>query len=129
MDIKHARAEQDRARAQLARQAAAFCMGLPVEAVDGATRGAAPTALARQMAMYLTHVAFEMSLARVAQAFCRDRSTVAYACHKIEDMRDDAAFDQCLDDLETSLRAMPSPARPMISRPPEDGVARAGAAW
>ena len=70
-----------------------------------------------------------MSLARVAQAFGRDRSTVAYACHKIEDMRDDAAFDQRLDDLETSLRAMPSPARPMFSRLPQDSASRAGAAW
>lgn len=111
MDMKQARAEHDRARAQLARQAVAFSTGVPVEAVNALTRGTAQAALARQMAMYLAHVAFEMSLARVAQAFGRDRSTVAHACAKIEDLRDDAAFDSSLDDLETSLRSMPDPAR------------------
>ncbi|GGH06338.1 hypothetical protein GCM10007420_23560 [Glycocaulis albus] len=125
MDIKHARgvqdrdaqdrAREDRARAQLARQAAAFSLGVPVEAVQASGRGTAEAAQARQVAMYLAHVAFEMSLARVALAFGRDRSTVAYACHKIEDMRDDAAFDARLDDLETSLRAMPSPGHPVLA--------------
>lgn len=109
----------DRARAQLARQAAAYSLGVPAGEVESCTRGTAEAALARQTAMYLTHVAFEMSLARVALAFGRDRSTAAHACHKIEDMRDDAAFDAQLDELEASLRAMPAPGP---SAPPARGL-------
>ncbi|GGB68972.1 helix-turn-helix domain-containing protein [Glycocaulis alkaliphilus] len=123
------RVRLDRARAQLARQAAAFSLGVPVEAVQATGRGTAEAAQARQVAMYLAHVAFEMSLARVALAFGRDRSTVAHACHKIEDMRDDAGFDARLDDLETSLRAMPSPALPAAAPLNADGRHRAELCW
>lgn len=106
------RAVGDRARARLARQAAAYSLGIPVDEVDSETRGTAQAALARQVAMYLAHTAFGMSLARVALAFGRDRSTAAHACHKIEDMRDEPGFDARLDELEASLRAMPEPEPP-----------------
>jgi chromosomal replication initiation ATPase DnaA len=59
--------------------------------------------------MYLTHVAFGLSIQRVATAFMRDRSTVAHACHVVEDRRDDPKFDDMLDQLEASLRAAPAP--------------------
>jgi hypothetical protein len=98
----------DLARARFACDAAAFALGCD-EALLSDKRGDAHTAFARQVAMYLTHVAFGMSLQRVGFAFARDRSTVAYACHLIEDKRDDAALDELLDQLEASLRAAPSP--------------------
>lgn len=123
MDIKQARAEHDRARAELAQQAAAFALGVPVEAINAPCRGTLAVRVARHMAMYLAHIAFEMSLARVAAAFARDRSTVAYACHRIEDLRDDAGFDRRMDDLETSLRAMPEPACPAPQIPAGYGAA------
>ena len=44
-----------------------------------------------------------MSLSRVAFAFERDRSTVAHACHRIEEMRDDASFDSWLEALEDGV--------------------------
>lgn len=47
----------------------------------------------RQIAMYVTHVALGLSMRDVGQGFGRDRTTVLYACHQIEDMRDDAEFD------------------------------------
>ena len=50
-----------------------------------------------------------MSLHRVAVAFARDRSTVAHACHQIEDRRDDPKIDDMLDQLEAALRAAPAP--------------------
>ncbi len=99
----------DRARAQLALQTVAYAFGVPAEEIDAPTRGVAKAALARHVAMYLTHVAFELSLSRTAEAFGRDRSTAAHACHRIEDRRDDAAFDAKLDELEACLRAAPSP--------------------
>ncbi|MEM6626550.1 MAG: helix-turn-helix domain-containing protein [Pseudomonadota bacterium] len=101
--------ERDVAYADLAKGLAAFSSGVSTEDVNGATRGRASAALARQVAMYLAHVGFEMSLARVAAAFGRDRSTVAHACHLIEDRRDDPVFDAWLEDLEAAARATPQP--------------------
>ena len=50
--------------------------------------------------------------ARVAHAFGRDRSTVAHACHAIEDRRDEAQFDLWMNSLEQMLRAAPAPVLP-----------------
>ena len=66
-------------------------------------RGRRELVRARQIAMYLAHVAMSMSLSRVAFAFERDRSTVAHACHRIEEMRDDARFDSWLEALEQGV--------------------------
>jgi chromosomal replication initiation ATPase DnaA len=44
--------------------------------------------------MYVTHVNMGLSMAEVGRGFGRDRTTVMHACHLIEDMRDDAEFDQ-----------------------------------
>lgn len=101
----------DLARARLAQQAVSYTFDIPVEDITRATRGSARAALGRQIAIYLTHVAFELSLARTAEAFARDRSTAAHACHRIEDRRDDPVFDQCLDELEACLRSLPGPGR------------------
>lgn len=67
------------------------------------SRGCAATALARQVAMYLTHVVCGMSLTEVGSLFDRDRTTVAHACGLIEDRRDDPAFDRVLELLEHSI--------------------------
>jgi chromosomal replication initiation ATPase DnaA len=48
----------------------------------------------RQIAMYVTHVILGVSMADVGRGFGRDRTTVVYACHLIEDMRDDEDFDR-----------------------------------
>ena len=65
------------------------------------TRGRADTAFARQVAMYLAHVAYGLTLSDVGRAFDRDRTTVAYACGVVEDRRDDVSIDRTLDLLET----------------------------
>jgi chromosomal replication initiation ATPase DnaA len=70
----------------------------------GTTRGSPAEALARQVAMYLAHVACGLTLAEVARLFARDRKTVAHACTLIEDRRDDAPFDRALDLLEVAVR-------------------------
>jgi chromosomal replication initiation ATPase DnaA len=98
----------DLARARFACDAAAFAFGCEKNLLSE-MRGPTQVALARQVAMYLTHVAFGLSLQRVGFAFARDRSTVAHACHLVEDRRDDPAFDNLLDQLEASLRAAPAP--------------------
>lgn len=70
------------------------------------TRGEARVAEARQVAMYLSHITFGMSLAAAARRFGRDRTTVAYACRQVEDRRDDNRFDVMLERLELSLAVL-----------------------
>lgn len=71
-----------------------------------ATRGRAKVARARQVAMYLAHVACGMSLTEVGRTFARDRTTVSHACGVIEDGRDDPTFDRVLELLENAVNAM-----------------------
>ena len=68
------------------------------------SRSRAPAAFARQVAMYLAHVAFGMPLGDVASSFGRDRSTAAHACRLVEDRREDSALDYALDHLEAAAR-------------------------
>ncbi len=97
----------DRAAARLAADVASYALGVPVEEILDVERGPVDAAFARQVAAYLCHVGFEMSLARVAAAFGRDRSTIAHACHAIEDRRDDNQFDLWISALEAMLQCAP----------------------
>ncbi|MBX3509988.1 MAG: chromosomal replication initiator DnaA [Hyphomonadaceae bacterium] len=100
---------RDEAAARLAAGVAGYALNTPTEGILAGPRGSAETAFARKVAMYLCHVAFELSLGRVAAAFARDRSTVAYACHSIEDRREDEAFDAWIAALERAVREAPAP--------------------
>ena len=77
------------------------------------TRGCSRAAFARQVAMYLAHVVLGLTLTEVGQVFARDRTTVAYACGRVEDLRDDLAFDRSLELLEGVLRALASASVPL----------------
>lgn len=76
---------------------------LPLRLLTDVRRGRRAIARARQIAMYLCHVVYGCSHAEVGRAFGRDRTTVAYACALIEDMRDDARFDDEVGALEQLL--------------------------
>jgi hypothetical protein len=102
------RIRDDVARARFACDAVCFALGR-TESLLLPTRGNPDVAIARQLAMYLTHVGFGMSLSRVAVAFGRDRSTVAHACRQIEDRRDDMVFDDMVSALEQAVRGAPPP--------------------
>jgi len=102
--------ELDLARAQLAAGVAAHALSLEREEILAPERGSSVVAFARQVAMYICHVGFKLSLSRTAVAFRRDRSTVAHACHAIEDRREDPVFDGWIGALESSVRELP-PAR------------------
>lgn len=117
MGVPSAR-RNDEAAVRLAAGAASYALGVGVDDIAGERRGSAEAAFARQVSMYLCHVAFEMSLARVAAAFGRDRSTVAHACHAIEDRREDEAFDDWIAALETMLRKAPSPGAALVEPRP-----------
>jgi chromosomal replication initiation ATPase DnaA len=69
------------------------------------TRGRPRVAFARQVAMYLAHVAWGLSLTEVGYVFARDRTTVAHACGVVEDSRDDPVLDRSLELLEGVLRS------------------------
>lgn len=71
-----------------------------------ATRGKAKIALARQVAMYIAHVGYGMSLTEVGRLFERDRTTVAHACGVVEVRRDDPEFDEAVVLLEMIVRAI-----------------------
>ncbi len=71
----------------------------------------ARTAFVRQIAMYLTHVAFGLTYSEVGRLFLRDRTTVAHACRVIEDSRDDPSIDHTLSALETALIKLNAKAR------------------
>ena len=92
------------ALSQLIIQAVASAFGIPEMELRATSRRCAAVAFARQVAMYLAHVACGYSLTEVGIMFHRDRTTAAHACRKIEDSRDDPNLDFCLDCLESAVR-------------------------
>jgi hypothetical protein len=90
----------------LAALATAAAFAVPVRELQAATRRAPYIAFARQSAMYLAHVAFEVSYSDVGRCFGRDRTTAAHACRLVEDRRDDPAVDAVLASLECACGAL-----------------------
>lgn len=90
---------------------AAGC-GVHMSALHGGTRGTPRVARARQIAMYLAHVAIPMTLTDAGRAFGRDRTTAAHACRVIELARDNASFDEWLAVLERRLARAVAGVRP-----------------
>lgn len=90
------------APARLAEAAVSGAMNLPVEMLR-AGRGTRRVAFARQLAMYLTHVCFGLTLTEVGSCFERDRTTVRHACALVEDRRDRPTFDFAVSALEAGL--------------------------
>lgn len=76
--LKHTKS--DFARAQLVMAAVALEFGIPDVEVYSRTKGNSRSSFARQIAMYLTHIVYEINLSRVARTFSRDRSTASHAC-------------------------------------------------
>jgi chromosomal replication initiation ATPase DnaA len=107
---KIAEVEKDLAIVRVVSEIIAFSTGIKEDLI-APTRGNPQSAFARQMAMYLTHIGFGMSINRVASAFGRDRTTVSYACSLIEDKRDEASFDNYLDNIERLLGEIPPAVR------------------
>lgn len=84
-------------------QAVAMAFQVPLRELRARTRRRAQIAFARQVAMYMAHVAYGLTLTEVGILFTRDRTTVAHACGIVEDRRDDPLFDIFLDHLEISI--------------------------
>ena len=90
-------------KAQLAQIVVAQATNISVQQICAPTRSKPFIAQARQIAMYLTHVALGVSLTKTADAFGRDRTTASYACKVVEELRDDPHFDFQLSQLEEGL--------------------------
>jgi hypothetical protein len=60
----------------------------------------------RQIAMYVCHVALQIPVTDVADAFGRNRSTVAYALRIVENRRDDKAYDDFVEAVERMARSV-----------------------
>lgn len=80
----------------------AHAFSLSVVELRGTTRGEAPIAFARQVAMYVAHVWLALSLSEVGRRFDRDRTTVAHACRVVEERRDDPSVDRLVSAIENS---------------------------
>jgi len=96
----------DAARCRLVMQLAAHRFEVPRATLLGRGRGSRRASVARQVAIYLAHVALSVPLDSAARQFKRDRSTVAFACRQVEDRRDEPAFDVAVADLELALKVL-----------------------
>lgn len=59
----------------------------------------------RQIAMYVAHVTLRLTMRDVGLGFGRDRTTVLYACHQIEDLREEEEFDDIVARVELVMSA------------------------
>lgn len=94
----------DAGACSLAAMLAADALDVPITNVLAETRGSRTAAHARQVAMYLAHVALGVPLASVGRCFGRDHSTVAHGCGRVEDLRDERGFDQMIAELALAAR-------------------------
>ena len=96
----------DAARCQLAMQLAAHRFDASRTMMLARGRGSRRASVARQVAIYLAHVALGVPLGTTARQFRRHRSSAAFACRQVEDRRDEPAFDVALADLELAIRVL-----------------------
>ena len=96
----------DRHERRAIASAVAQVFGLSAQQLENTSRGCAKEALARQVAMYVTHVSCGLNLTDVGTLFDRDRTTVSHACAVVEDRRDDPVFDRIMQLLEWVAREL-----------------------
>jgi hypothetical protein len=80
--------------------------GVPLGRMLHRQRCEADVAEARMLAMYLVHVVLGRTYSEVGAVFGRDRTTVAHACARIEDMRDRLSFDEEVAALEAEIESV-----------------------
>lgn len=89
-------------QARLAMALTASVFRVDAGQIAAPTRLQARVAMARQVAMYVSHVTLGLSLSEVGRRFGRDRTTAGYACALVEDLRDDMRFDRTIGYLEAA---------------------------
>ncbi len=96
----------DIAITRLVANSVALAIGTKEEYLLGPSRGAHALALGRQTMQYLMHVTFGMDYTRIGYWTNRDRTSVSYACGRIEEYRDNLSYDKALFFAELALREM-----------------------
>jgi len=86
-------------------QSVARVRGVTLRQMLASSRGNAPAARARQLAMYLSHVLLGRPQDAVGVLFGRHASTVSYACRVMEDLRDEPAIELEIASVERALTA------------------------
>lgn len=94
-------------RVRLVADVLSYATGVPVEAILCRGRTGVGVARLRHVAMYLFSVVYAVGASNTAHAFGRERTTAHYALKKIEDARQNAAFDTWIASLERTLLAAP----------------------
>jgi chromosomal replication initiation ATPase DnaA len=87
------------------------CFAISGRDLRDTRRSRAEIARARQIGMYLAHVTIGLQMQEVGDGFQRDRTTVAHACHVVEDLRDDPDFEEVLHMIERIIEAAFAPVR------------------
>ncbi len=87
----------------LAQAVVAHAYEVTMEDLKSAKRGVARAAWARQVAMYLSHTVFGVSVPEVAAAFMRHRATAHHALRHVENRRSNPEIDRTLSVLERLL--------------------------
>ncbi len=105
IDVKNKASEKETALAHLVCAVVSIEFGVQNSKIITLKKGSAHHCFARQVAMYLMNVVFQIRIASIARAFGRDPSTVSHACHTIEEARDDMVLDTKLTVLEDFLGA------------------------
>lgn len=75
---------------------AAALFNVPSKSIRKPGRSNLGVSRVRQVAMYVAHVVLRLNMTDIGKAFGRDRTTVVYACHLIEDLREDEDFDRII---------------------------------
>ncbi len=107
------------AKIRSVREAVAMVYRIEKGLLGHPTRGRSRVAFARQVAMYLAHVTFGLTLTDVGRAFGRDRTTVSHACALVEDARDNPDLDRTLELIEAIAKHLASVEAMRPSRPAE----------
>ncbi|NLH82368.1 MAG: DNA replication initiation protein [Phyllobacteriaceae bacterium] len=95
-------ADRQAERCRCVEAVAARTFGVDLAELRDRSRGHAPVAFARQVAMYVAHVWFGLSLSAVGRCFGRDRTTVAHACRVVEERREDRRVDRVISAIEAA---------------------------
>jgi len=85
----------------LAQAVAAHAFGLALPDLQARNR---KSDRARQLGMYLARMSLKLGLCETARGFGRNHRAVVQACQRIEDAREDPAFDRTVEWLEMLVR-------------------------
>ena len=102
--------DPDAAIRQMLTDTVGKALAIRPDKIDAPDRGPARIAFARQLAIYLARTRLGLSFTDAGQLFRRDRTTAAHACRRVEELRDDAAIDAMVEQLE-QLVVPPVPER------------------